>query len=119
MFEVEHKIFPGIEYKDITDFDPKENIKEMKKWCTSLYNAKDQLVSFDIEKNGWNSKGVESKLKYPTLFQFSWINVDEQGNDKHRSMILQPWSMKKLHNSLIPNMKATFEELLQKDLYFV
>ena len=60
-YDIEYKLFPGILYKDLTDFQPKKIIKLMKKWFDFLYNAQLSLVSLDLEKNGWNCKGFGAK----------------------------------------------------------
>ena len=65
-------MFPGVFYKDITDFDPKKSIKDMNKWFADMFKARDGVVSLDIEKNGWSSIGWGRASKSANLFQFSW-----------------------------------------------
>ena len=35
----QHKLFPGILYKNLRGFEPNEIIKEMKEWLNNLHNA--------------------------------------------------------------------------------
>ena len=49
-------------YKDLTDFDPKEIIRKMKRSFFLLNNAVDNIVAIDIEKNGLGERSKNPNL---------------------------------------------------------